>query len=185
MKIEYYNWLRDMTQNRYHKGDYDLLLRQLHSKAFRWHVPNDHNRAHEGRQLRDGFCYEHGYNFNVRAVVLDEMEVSMLEVILALAIRCESMMTGVDKNYTVSQWFWILLGNVELEKFVSSRYDDLGGEAKVDSILNIIIERKYNRFGNGGLFPLKNPKKDQRKVEIWYQMCNYLDENFDINGTIL
>ena len=40
------------------------------------------------------------------------------------------------------------------------------------------VERRYKRSGEGGLFPLKNAAKDQRKVEIWYQLSSYLLENY-------
>ena len=40
------------------------------------------------------------------------------------------------------------------------------------------LNREYDKDGTFGLFPLKNPKKDQRKVEIWYQMMAYIIENF-------
>jgi hypothetical protein len=33
--------------------------------------------------------------------------------------------------------------------------------------------------GTGGLFPLKMPKVNQRRVEIWYQMSAFIEENFD------
>lgn len=38
----------------------------------------------------------------------------------------------------------------------------------------VVLERKYDEFGNGGLFPLRSPSKDQRRVEIWYQLCEYI-----------
>ena len=43
-----------------------------------------------------------------------------------------------------------------------------------------MLAREYSDNGHGGLFPLKNPKKDQRKVEIWYQMTEYINENYPI-----
>jgi len=42
-----------------------------------------------------------------------------------------------------------------------------------------VILRRYSKTGKGGLFPLKHPKKDQTEVEIWYQMQQYVMENFD------
>ena len=32
--------------------------------------------------------------------------------------------------------------------------------------------------GTGGLFPLKRPRVNQRRVEVWYQMSEYLMENY-------
>jgi hypothetical protein len=101
----------------------------------------------------------------------------MLELIIALAYRCEDMTADVvDGNRQVQDWFWDLLSNSGLEGYTDEQYD----ERLVDEILNNIIYRRYDRYGRGGLFPLKNPKKDQRKVELWYQMNAYLVEKYFI-----
>jgi hypothetical protein len=49
----------------------------------------------------------------------------------------------------------------------------------VNQILTNLVERTYQKNGKGGLFPLKQPAKDQRRVEIWYQMAAYLNENYN------
>jgi hypothetical protein len=41
-----------------------------------------------------------------------------------------------------------------------------------------MVARGYDENGNGGLFPLKNPKEDQRKVEVWMQLNAYIIEKF-------
>ena len=35
--------------------------------------------------------------------------------------------------------------------------------------------REYAPDGRGGLFTIRNCEEDLRKVEIWYQLCWYLD----------
>ena len=50
---------------------------------------------------------------------------------------------------------------------------------KVDYYVDKLLGRDYFRDGFGGLFPLKHAKKDQRKVEIWYQLQNWLMENYE------
>jgi hypothetical protein len=37
-----------------------------------------------------------------------------------------------------------------------------------------VIWRTYDRRGHGGLFPLQRSNRDQRRVEIWYQLSEYL-----------
>jgi hypothetical protein len=44
----------------------------------------------------------------------------------------------------------------------------------IEDILDQFIWRTYDYNCNGGLFPLDDPKDDQRNVEIWYQFANYL-----------
>ena len=68
-------------------------------------------------------------------------------------------------------------------EFVAERaaipvYESAGDfdEKTIEKHLDIFMNRKYRRNGAGGLFTLKFPPRDMRMVEIWYQMCWYLDE---------
>lgn len=72
------------------------------------------------------------------------------------------------------EWFWTMLVNLGLGHMSNAHYD----EAEVDYILERFVNREYSPQGEGGLFVVKNPQSDMRKVEIWYQMCWYLTENF-------
>jgi hypothetical protein len=45
--------------------------------------------------------------------------------------------------------------------------------------LAVLNKREYFPSGKGGLFPLENPREDQTKVEIWYQMHAYVMENYE------
>ena len=45
----------------------------------------------------------------------------------------------------------------------------------VDEKIERFLKREYKSNGDGGLFTVKKCKCDLRKVEIWYQMCWYLD----------
>jgi hypothetical protein len=47
---------------------------------------------------------------------------------------------------------------------------------KVEIILEDLIWRTYRPNGQGGFFPLKNPQEDQTKIEIWYQLNEYVME---------
>ena len=47
----------------------------------------------------------------------------------------------------------------------------------VEDIVQKFLDRKYSRNGDGGLFTVNRSRYDLRSVEIWYQMCWYLDEN--------
>ncbi|MGE5418510.1 MAG: hypothetical protein ACM3N1_00240, partial [Accumulibacter sp.] len=80
-----------------------------------------------------------------------------------------------DKTF---RWFWELMENVGLNKFTDDDYFDMGGTLKINHILGTVLGRTYKRNGEGGLFPIKKTIKDQKKIEIWYQMCEYLNENY-------
>jgi hypothetical protein len=187
---QYYSWLRDWVETTGKRNKYNILLKSLHDKKFKWFVPNDDNRAFEGINLRQQFCEEELnlcfsdlYDSNV---IIGDNEATMLEVILALAFRCDSIMADNADNVSINDWFWRLLNNAELDIYddeycgysCDSRYE-------IDKILEKIINRTYKRNGEGALFPLKKSKKDQRKIELWYQMCQFLVENFYCEGLIL
>lgn len=172
---EYYKWLCHLIRVNQNGKSYWLLAKALHSKVFVWSIPNDDNRAFEGKNLRERFCEENEYTY-----VYDYFNspASMLEVIIALAYRCESIMEDQNGNIPMVDWFWMLMSNVKLDKFTDVGYYDLYLGGDIDHILDKIINRTYHRNGQGGLFPLRHHKKDQRKVELWYQMSNYLVENY-------
>ncbi len=46
----------------------------------------------------------------------------------------------------------------------------------IEEIIHNFVWRTYDSTGYGGLFPLDDPKEDQRKVEIWYEFCAWVEE---------
>lgn len=172
---EYFKWLIDTVGANQEDKSYWLLMKDLHHKQFYWSVPNDDNRVYDAKLLRDYFCFKNNVKYDPQYW---PTTVSMLELIVGLADRCENIMADQPDSITVTEWFWVLLGNLGLEKFTDEAYYDLNGPWKIDEILNRVIDRTYHRNGKGGLFPLENSKKDQRKVELWYQMGAYLGEKY-------
>ena len=167
----YFQWLRDRVEVPVPNGkSWEGLIGQLHSKEFVWVIPNDDNRLHDAVDLRREFSYE--YEVDTRQLML-EIPISVLEVIIALSVRIEFQVDG-----RAGQWAWTLIDNLGLAKFVdpvSPRMSEL-----IDDTLDTFIWRNYKPSGEGGLFPLKNPHTDQRKVELWYQMHAWLAENFTL-----
>jgi hypothetical protein len=150
-------------------------MRTLQDVKFEWTVQNDGNRSYEGVALREVFLKEEGLFAEDYSL---EGQCSMLELIVSLAIRCESMTADSEYSMSISSWFWKILANCGLDIYTDSDYFLLNGEEKVKEILNIIIDRRYSRNGKGGLFPINGKKKDLRRIELWYQMCFWLVENY-------
>lgn len=173
---EYYHWLCDFVDINNSRRSYFLLMQTLHHKQFLWSIPNDDSRANDGIMLRNRFVEDMKYGTD--GLKLLERPCSMLEMLIALAQRMDQIMDELDNVDKTAKWFWVLLKNIGLDKFTDERYYDLGGELKILSVLNDVLERNYKKNGQGGLFPLKKPAKDQRKVEIWYQMSAYILENY-------
>ena len=171
---DYYHWLRDQLEMDTPDYSYFFLAQLLYAKKFYTIIPNDENRAIDGMALRQRFSEEAGYN---TYDVLDG-PCSVLEMLFALAERIDAIMADIGNENRTTKWFWELLENLGLDMFRDDVFYDLNGTVAIDKILNIFLGRTYKRNGRGGLFPLIDPDKDQRKVEIWYQMNQYLIENY-------
>ena len=105
---------------------------------------------------------------------------SVLEILVSVANRMEDILYDPKNGNRALKWLWTLICNLGLDIFTDAVYKSDPGSfmQEIDDILEKFIGRTYDRKGQGGLFPLKKPRKDQREVEIWYQMQEYLDENF-------
>lgn len=163
---QYLTWLYSLVADvKTRKGPrtYWNLLRKLFTTEFAWFVPNDDNRAEDGRELR----FEWASQVDVR-VDKDWMSLgcSFLEMLIGLSRRLE-FQTDRDSVY----WFWHLIGNLGLLGH-NDRSNFL--EEDVEDRVHAVIFRTYDCDGNGGLFPLRSTDRDQTKVEIWYQLSEYL-----------
>lgn len=165
----YLEWLSgqvgDSVFNR--NRTYWRLLKQLHDKEFVWVVPNDDNRVADGRDLRTEFVEHEGLTGVDPGWI--NMGCSMLELIIALSRRLAFEAEGRPRV-----WFWHLLRNIGLH-----RWDDsirIFPQEAIDTVLETVIWRQYKPDGVNGLFPLKYPREDQRKIELWYQLSAYVLE---------
>lgn len=179
VKTIYFKWLCDLVG---FDNNYSILARALHRKDFYSLVDNDNNRAEDGKNIRDLFIRTKEVDLEYSE---DELEYalggpcSVLEMLIALSFRMEDTLYECDSTNKSNEYFWQMLRNLGVDTFTNEEFTEEEVYI-VDEILNDFLERKYKRDGNGGLFPLKNSTKDQRKVEIWYQMMSYLTENYTI-----
>lgn len=163
----YLNWLYGQTSDAEIRKSYKTywtLFRHLYSTKFQYFVPNDENRAEDGKELRLDWVRETGAKKPVEAWL--SLECSFLEVLIGLAKRL-----NFQEERSVARWFWHLLENLDVACF-----DDSGtySQSFVEMRMRVVNERSYDSNGNGGLFPLRNPSQDQRYVDLWYQMMEYI-----------
>lgn len=174
VKTQYLDFLLNIIQ-----GDRDyctLLLKHLHRIEFYSIVPNDDNRGEDGKKLRTIFERETGHK--ALSLCLNG-PCSILEMLIGLAFRISNELEGGKNERSVEDCFWMMVDNLNLTWVDNFAYFQDGGNDAIGENIEKFLDRKYDRNGNGGLFPLKKSKKDQRTVEIWYQMAEYLLENFD------
>lgn len=168
---DYFEWLWNFTKCRGHSQNRKIIT-LLHNIEFRYSIPMDANREEDGIDLRYRFITEVGIpkNYQEAYGYLDG-PCSVLEMMIALAIRCEeSIMDDPDIGDRTSEWFWLMMKNLGLDYMSDRKFDRDIAEEKI----SIFLDRRYKRNGEGGLFVV-NGRRDLRKVEIWYQMCWYLD----------
>lgn len=168
---DYFEWLWNFTKCRGHSQNRKIIT-LLHNIEFRYSIAMDANREEDGIDLRYRFITEVGIPKNYQEVYgyLDG-PCSVLEMMIALAIRCEeSIMDDPDIGDRTSEWFWLMMKNLGLDYMSDRKFDRDVAEEKI----SIFLDRRYKRNGEGGLFVV-NGRRDLRKVEIWYQMCWYLD----------
>lgn len=171
---EYFRWMYNLVcDERYSKGlVYQKLLRHLHEVDFTYTIGMDGNRAEDGVDLRYHFGRAHNYPYAMIADFLDDRPCSVLEMMIALSIRCEKhIMDDPSIGDRTGQWFWNMITSLDLGAMNDHRYN----QEYVDQVLDRFLNRRYERNGKGGLFTVKYGKQDLRTMEIWYQMCLYLD----------
>ena len=150
---------------------YDIMFDLAWSTKFRYSVPNDDNRAEDGMQLR------HQFESETFLRLPDLGECTILEFLIGLSKRLNEHTYDYRNPNNEPYWFWTLVDHLGLEPY----HDDSGWKDLHNGILEIFAtlnEREYASNGaQGGLFPLEHPDRDQRDIEIWYQMMAYLNEH--------
>lgn len=168
---EYFEWMYELVcDRRYSKhNSYGKLLSYLHQVEFTWIIKKDANRAEDGIDLRRRFSLEH--DLDDISDLLDG-PCSVLEMMVALSMRCEeSIMDDPSVGDRTAQWFWKMIVNLGLGGMTDARFN----ANYVDDIIIRFLNRDYEPNGKGGLFVVKRCEYDMRDVEIWYQLCYYLD----------
>lgn len=166
----YFNWLYAKVVQEgpvvTPSNSYLTLMRDLHSTEFVWLLSGDDNRAEDGLDLRKEF---------LRQAYLKQdppwlsIPCSVLEMFIAFSRRA-----SFETELSSREWLWIFLQNLGLSDLNDS---SLGVTQLTNEILDRFIWRTYDPNGYGGMFPLNQTTNDQRKVEIYYQFCEWLVEN--------
>lgn len=172
---DYFEWLSNIVcgQRFAPQISYRRLLEHLHCIEFHYLIPRDRNRAEDGVEMRYRFALERGYE-DSSEVITDALDgpCSVFEMLVALAIRCEEdIMDDPGFGSRIGQWFWGMIRNLGL----STMRDDKFDEQFVNDVITRFLNREYEPDGRGGLFTVRHCDRDLRDVEIWHQLCWYLD----------
>lgn len=171
-KIEkqYYNWL---IARCYKPKIYSELYRHMYHTKFDYILDLDGNRVSDGEQLRYKFGKVAGIDDFTIQRYLDYKACSVLEMIVALALRLE-ITYMYDSNSDEHSDYWIrdMLISLGLEYATNTRYN----YEQIDDILYRFMDRDFEYNGAGGLATVNDPPQDMRNVEIWCQMMWYIGD---------
>ena len=170
---DYFEWMFEIVCRDRYEGNvsYRKLLIYLHDREFTWTLPKDANRAEDGLDLRYQFAYDTGC---ACADGYLDGPCSVLEMMIALAIKCEEIMDDPKVGDRTGQWFWKMIHNLGLGGMIDSRFDS----TEVEKVVTRFLNREYESNGVGGLFRVPSYTRlvpDLRRIEIWIQMLWYLD----------
>lgn len=153
------------------------LLKELHKRPFVWSVPNDDNRATDGKHVRDAILFHMlGEYYDERKAEVEDIlgPTTVLEMLVALAERMNDVLYSPNGPDLTTMIFIEFLENLGVYKYDDANFDPL----KVNDILTKWLERRFQKNGKGSIFPLNDTKIDSRITEIWYQMNEYILEKY-------
>jgi hypothetical protein len=165
----YREWLVDRVQ--FNKNNYDDLIVILHQAPFYSCLARDDDRAKDGRYLRTEYFQNDDL---LDEIMSNYKDCSVFEMLVAFSIRIDNEWIGDPGEEHPETIFWEMLCNLGLDKCTNRRINS----KFVMETLDIWVNRKFDSDGRGSIFPLKNTSRDQRSVEIWGQLQEYLGENY-------
>lgn len=175
----YFEWLCGLINTPSHSiSQYKKLLSFLHDTNFKYTIARDGNRYEDGVDMRYQFGVKTGVSQRRIALALDDKPCSMLEMMVALACRCEDqIMSNSDYGNRTGEWFWEMICSLGLEE-MTNRYFY---EKYCIEVMERFFNREYSPNGQGGLFTIDFSKTncefvDLRNYEIWYQANWYLNQ---------
>lgn len=166
----YFDWMCNLVgvQPRY----FGKLMQFLNNKMFYYSIAMDGNRYEDGISLRYRFGLETGIDDYIIANEIDNKPCSVLEMMVALALKCEEHIMGnPDTGNRVALWFKEMLDSLGLSYMNDAHFD----ESVADQVVERFLRREYSPDGRGGLFTVPSTIKDMRQTEIWTQANLYFN----------
>lgn len=186
IESNYFDWMCDLvcdskTFSKY-RNKYSKLLHFLNDIPFYYSIEMDGNRYEDGINLRYRFADASRCPDYAIQDALDNRDCSVLEMMVALAFRCEeSCIDDPELGNQTGYIFWNMIDSLRLTYMTNPNFD----EGYCDWVIHRFLDRKYESNGEGGLFTLSNPRRDMTTVEIWMQAMWYLHQLFErgmLNG---
>lgn len=154
---EYIELLKDMVKSKNHRN-HSSLIDYLSKVGFMYTYDLDENRLTDGKNLRSRICMQYNLSFVYTGVPL----ITWLEVLIALAERCESELAEYGQNNT-DRWFWLMIDNMFGFNVSNANFDFTAVSAALN---NIETHKKSLIFD----------RDDLASEEIWTQAMAILND---------
>lgn len=164
---DYFDWLYFQVVNMNSDKRYRKLLSTLHNIDFRYFIDYDENRASDGENLRWYYVDDGGDD----SILEWRRPCTVLEMIISVAMRMDTIVGDTDGILDIRHFFWVMMDNLDLAWMIDEKYDKNYIYGKV----TMFLDRNYESDGYGNIIYIRNCKEDLREVEIWSQMCWYLN----------
>lgn len=184
IEVIYLPWLLKFVADERLMERYQILFHELYSTPFnhRGMKEHDFDRSMDGKNLRWRFERTHERDIShisaVEFMEFEDRQCSMLEMLIALALRIEEGMTAdTRQGDRTGQWFWEMLTNLGIGYMSDIRFDKSTYKTCIDRFHSY----SYTSEGKGCLF--RAPDKtinDMKNLDIWYQMCAHVNEVLNI-----
>ena len=166
MNYEYFRFLCDIVDVGI---EYDKMMSLLSAVPFRYSNIYDKSRVDDAMELR--FEFERVIDERI----IFDCPVSVLEVLVALAKRCEdTIMHDPDYGDRTHDWFWEMITNLGLNGMTDRQFN----EEYIIEKLDIFLDRRYTKTGKGSIFCVKRPMRDMADVDIFMQMRWWINQEF-------
>lgn len=156
------------------------IFKELYNIDYLFDIPNDDNRCTEGIEVRLKFIEDWRDTHDGELLWFVDKPCSVLEMMIGLAFRWDNYIYDAEVGSRATEFLLIMFSNLGL--LSGPPTDDYVFESNlcVFEKIEIMLEHTYEKNGRGGLFPLRVNKNnvDQRNLELWYQLQNYIEENY-------
>lgn len=189
ISTDYFEWLLNMVDIPPMREHEDICWELFHTEFF-WSLPNDENRALDICELLEGYR-EYTYLeavtpslVSLNAKILEQQNivfshdgaVSVFEMLIALAKRMDFQLSEGGQPSRLHLYFWEMLRNLGYDPALTLSNGQY--VIRKEGVIQIWLDRAFSPDGKGSIFPLDKPLQNQREIEIWSQMGDYMHEKY-------
>lgn len=149
------------------------LFRTLYDMSFTYILIMDENRLHDGLALRTRYAHETHQYPEIVLKTLRDKPCSVLEMMVALAIRISDIMYDSNDEHDAKFWFWGMISSLQIDAVAS---DESYNPDIVRVAIHWFLTRNYPNDGTGSLFPNTENLNYYNERQIWDQAMYYLHQ---------